>query len=117
MIIPSGNFLVYLATQAIDFRKGMDGLAGHIKAAFDLDPFSGAIFVFRSRNADKLKMLVWDGTGLVLVTKRMTGKRFIWPKPQSGPLALSKVQLDALFEGADWRRVQTVIAAPKPELI
>ncbi len=117
MIIPAGNFRVYIATEAIDFRKGMDGLAGHIKATFDLDPFSGAIFVFRSRHASKLKMLVWDCTGLVLVSKRMSGKRFIWPKPQSGPLVLTKVQLDALFEGADWRQVQAVAAAPKPEFI
>ena len=117
MIIPAGNLRIYIATDPIDFRKGMDGLAGHINATFDLDPYSGAIFVFRSRQANKLKMLVWDGTGMVLVSKRMTGKRFIWPKPQSAPLALTKVQLDALFEGADWRRIPAVIASEKPEFI
>ena len=69
MIIPAGNLRIYIATDPIDFRKGMDGLAGHINATFDLDPYSGAIFVFRSRQANKLKMLVWDGTGMVRIRR------------------------------------------------
>ena len=52
MISPSGNFRIYLAAQPVDFRKGMDGLAAIVQSEFDLDPFSGAIFVFRSRRAD-----------------------------------------------------------------
>jgi len=105
MISPGSGLRIFLASQPIDFRKGMDGLAAHVANSFALDPFSSAIYVFRSRRADRLKLLVWDGTGLVLVMKRMNGRRFTWPKPQSGPVTLSKVQFDALFEGIDWTKV------------
>ncbi|WP_458792303.1 IS66 family insertion sequence element accessory protein TnpB [Yoonia sp. MH D7] len=116
MITPSGNFRVFLAAEPVDFRKGMDGLAGYVAAHFDLDPFDGAIYVFRSRRADRLKMIVWDGTGLVLIMKRLNGKRFVWPKPQSGPVILTKMQLDALFEGIDWRNIRSS-KTRKPSII
>ncbi|NVK16926.1 MAG: IS66 family insertion sequence element accessory protein TnpB [Rhodobacteraceae bacterium] len=54
-----------------------------------------------SRRADRLKLLAWDGSGLVLIMKRLNGKRFTWPKPQAGPETLSKVQFNALFEEVD----------------
>lgn len=105
MISPTSNFRIYLASEPVDFRKGMDGLAACVANNFELDPYSGAIYVFRSRRADRLKLLVWDGSGLVLIMKRLNGKRFTWPKPQAGPVTLSKVQFDALFEGIDWTQV------------
>ncbi|MFW8636347.1 IS66 family insertion sequence element accessory protein TnpB [Cribrihabitans pelagius] len=105
MISPASNFRIYLASEPVDFRKGMDGLAACVANSFELDPYSGAIYVFRSRRADRLKLLVWDGSGLVLIMKRLNGKRFTWPKPQAGPVTLSKVQFDALFEGIDWTQV------------
>lgn len=111
MILPPTSFRVFLATEAVDFRKGMDGLAAHVANNFDLDPFDGAIFVFRSRGAKRLKLLVWDGTGLVLTTKRLNEGRFTWPKPQETPLVLSRVQFEALFEGVDWTRIGTAKAA------
>ena len=52
MISPSGNFKLYLASKPVDFRKGMDGLAAIVMNEFDLDPFSGAIFIFRSKVVD-----------------------------------------------------------------
>ncbi|WCR20749.1 IS66 family insertion sequence element accessory protein TnpB (plasmid) [Paracoccus alcaliphilus] len=58
MISPSGSFRIFLASEPVDFRKGMDGLAAHVANRFDLDPFCGAIYVFRSRRADRLKLLV-----------------------------------------------------------
>ncbi|TDK50350.1 IS66 family insertion sequence element accessory protein TnpB [Antarcticimicrobium luteum] len=116
MISPSGNFRIFLAAEPVDFRKGMDGLAACVANNFDLDPYSGAIYVFRSRRADRLKLLVWDGSGLVLIMKRLNGKRFTWPKPQSGPVTLTKVQFNALFEGIDWTKV-AVSSTRKPVFI
>ncbi|MDD8023097.1 MAG: IS66 family insertion sequence element accessory protein TnpB [Paracoccaceae bacterium] len=68
MFAPAGDFKIYVASQPVDFRKGMDGLAAIVQGEFDLDPFSGAIFVFRSKRADRLKLIVWDGTGLILIS-------------------------------------------------
>lgn len=70
MITPAGNFKFYVATKPVNFRKGMDGLASIVMNEFDLDPFSGAIFIFRSKRSDRLKLIVWDGTGLVMTYKR-----------------------------------------------
>ena len=53
MITPAGNFRVFLATEPVDFRKGMDGLTGYVAAQFDLEPFDGAIYVFPSCRADR----------------------------------------------------------------
>ncbi len=58
MISPAGNFKLYVATKPVDFRKGMDGLAAFVLNEFELDPFSGAIFNFRSKRADQLKLIV-----------------------------------------------------------
>ena len=80
MISLANSFKIYIANAPVDFRKGMDGLAAIVVYEFDLDPFDGAIFVFRSKRADRLKIIVWDGTGLVLVHKRIEGKGFVWPR-------------------------------------
>ncbi len=105
MISPAGNFRIYLASRPVDFRKGMDGLAAIVQSEFDLDPFSGAIFIFRARRADRLKIVVWDGTGLVLVYKRIEGAGFVWPKIRDGVVTINRSQFEALFEGLDWTKV------------
>ncbi|WP_158243240.1 IS66 family insertion sequence element accessory protein TnpB [Acidimangrovimonas sediminis] len=105
MIDPSSKYRIYLATKPVDFRKGMDGLANYIAQNFDLDPFSGAFFVFRSKGRDKIKVLMWDGTGLVLIYKRIEGNGFYWPKLSEGRVTMTKAQFEALFEGIDWRKV------------
>jgi len=80
MIAPHGQLRVYVATRPVDFRKGMDGLALVVQEVLGLDPFSGAAFVFRSKRADRIKVLIWDRTGLVLVHKRLEGCKFVWPR-------------------------------------
>lgn len=76
-----------------------------MRSNFDLDPLSGAFFVFRSKGRDKVKVLMWDGTGLVLIYKRIEGNGFVWPKLSEGTISMTKAQFEALFEGLDWRRV------------
>lgn len=71
MIVPPVGVRVLIATRPVDFRRGADGLAAVVQAALGQDPFSGTIFVFRSKRADRVKLLVWDGSGLVLLWKRL----------------------------------------------
>ena len=106
MIAPGGQMKIYIATRPIDFRKGHDGLALAVQEMFGLDPFSGAAFIFRSKRADRIKVLVWDQTGLVLVHKRLEGGKFVWPRVQGGVMKMSPAQFSALFEGLDWRMVR-----------
>ena len=106
MIAPDLHLRIYVATRPVDFRKGHDGLAAAAQEMFGLDPFSGAVFVFRSKRADRVKLLVWDRTGLVLVHKRLEGGKFVWPQVRDGVMRMSSAQLAALFEGLDWRLVR-----------
>ncbi|MEM1236344.1 MAG: IS66 family insertion sequence element accessory protein TnpB [Pseudomonadota bacterium] len=69
MFSPAGNFELYLTSKPVDFRKGMDALAAIVLNEFDLAPFSGAIFISRSKRADRIKLIAWDGTGLVMTYK------------------------------------------------
>ena len=69
------------------------------------DPHSGVTVVFRSKRGDRVKILVWDGTGLVLTYKRLENGQFSWPQIRDGVMRLSRAQFEALFEGLDWRRV------------
>ena len=65
MITVPAGIRVLVATKPVDFRKGADGLAALVREQLRHDPFSGTIFVFRSKRSDRLKILVWDGSGLV----------------------------------------------------
>ena len=62
MILPPSGIRVLVATRPVDFRRGADGLAALVQEVLAQDPFSGTVFVFRSKRADRLKLLVWDGT-------------------------------------------------------
>jgi transposase len=105
---------VLIATRPVDFRKGADSLAALAKETLRQDPFSGAVLVFRSRRADRVKILVWDGSGLVLVWKRLEQGAFKWPPIIDGVMRLSPAQLTALVEGLDWTRVHVArIARPQ----
>ena len=89
---------VLIATRPADFRKGADSLAALAKETLGQDPFSGAVLVFRSRRADRVKILVWDGSGLVLVWKRLEQGAFKWPPIIDGVMRLSPAQLAALVD-------------------
>ena len=103
MIVPGVDLKIYLATRPVDFRRGLDGLAAAAQEILGLDPYSGAAFVFRAKRADRIKILVWDRTGLVLVHKRLEGSKFVWPQVRDGVMRLSPAMFAALFEGLDWR--------------
>jgi transposase len=96
---------VLVATKPIDFIKGADTLAALAKEALKQDPYAGTVLVFRARRADRIKILVWDGTGLVLYWKALDQGAFKWPPISDGVMRLSPAQLSALVEGMDWTRV------------
>ncbi len=116
MITPPAGARVLLATRPVDFRKGAHSLAALAAEVLGADPFSGAVLVFRSRRADRVKLLVWDGSGLVLIWKQLEGGSFRWPPVVDGVLRLTAVEFAALFDGIDWRRVQATRGIPKPSV-
>ena len=76
--VPSGA-RVLLATRPVDFRKGAHSLAALAQEVLAEDPFSGAVIVYRAKRSDRLKILVWDTSGLVLVWKQLQQGSFRWP--------------------------------------
>jgi transposase len=94
---------IYLSLGPCDMRKGFDGLAAQVRNILQLDPFSGAVFLFRGKRGDRLKALVWDGSGLCLYAKRLNRQKFVWPRASDGAVRLSGAQLAMLIEGLDWR--------------
>ena len=88
-MFPSNRVRIVVATKPVDFRKVHDGLAASVKNELRKDPFTGTVFVFRSKRADRLKLLYWDGTGLVMAYKRLEEHTFTWPAIKDGLMALN----------------------------
>ena len=107
-MLPPGPLRVLVSMKPVDFRKGMDGLAAVVQEQMKADPFAGAIWVFRAKRSDRVKLLYWDGTGLCLLSKRLEQGSFRWPRIEDGVVRLSAAQLGALLEGLDWTRVHAI---------
>lgn len=94
---------VWIVAGHTDMRKGFDGLAALVQTALAVNPFCGHVFVFRGRRGDIIKLLWFDGQGLLLLSKRLERGRFVWPQATGGSVALTAAQLSMLLEGIDWR--------------
>ena len=106
MIGLPANTRVWIVAGHTDMRKGFDGLAATVQATLRANPFCGHVFVFRGRRGDIVKVLWFDGQGLLLLAKRLERGRFVWPQADSGSVCLSAAQLSMLLEGIDWRTPQ-----------
>ena len=100
MIALRSDVRVYLACGYTDMRKGMQGLAMLVQQVLAEDPFNGALYAFRGRRGNLLKLVWHDGIGLFMLTKRLERGLFIWPMPSTGSIALSGGQLSTLLDHA-----------------
>lgn len=119
-MMPAG-VKVYLASQPVDFRKGPDSLLSLVRDAGS-DPFSGALYVFRAKRADRVKIVWWVShgsrhwfkrswrkSGVCLFAKRLEKSSFCWPRIGPVRVQLDHAQLAALLEGQDWKPVRPVV--------
>src|SRR6476646_3404598 len=95
---------VYLACRPVSMRYGFGGLAAQVNLVLSAGPCSGHLFLLRSKRADYLKILYYDGTGLWLFAKRLESGKFVWPPIVDGGMILTHAQLALLLEAIDWRR-------------
>jgi transposase len=79
VIGPTGAVKVMVAPKPVDFRKGAEGLAALVRETMGADPFCGAVYVFRAKRADRVKLVYFDGTGVCLLAKRLEDGKFCWP--------------------------------------
>lgn len=94
---------VFLCTTPTDMRKSFDGLTAIVREHLRLPPLSGHLFVFRSRQGNRLKILYWDRTGLAIWYRRLEKGTFRWPataRPGS-PLEMTSADLMLMLEGID----------------
>lgn len=91
MLSVTPQMRILVAVEAIDFRNGIDGLAGVCRNQFQKDPLAGCLFVFRNRRGTSIKVLVYDGQGFWLCQKRLSTGRFRW-WPKSGAEVLKKME-------------------------
>jgi len=93
---------ILLATQATDFRKGIDGIVALCRHELNKDPTNGTYFVFINRSKTMIRVLVYDGTGFWLMTKRLSKGRFQgWPNNASTLSAMEAKRLSRLVLGQD----------------
>ena len=91
---------IYIACGYTDLRYGIDGLAATVKEKFRLNPFSPEIiFLFCGRRNDRIKALVWEGDGFLLLYKRLEAGSFKWPRKEEDLRELSYEQFSRLMQG------------------
>jgi transposase len=101
---------IWLALGASDLRGGMDRLLAMVVHGFAAGAQPHHAYVFANRRADRLKVLVYDGVGLWLCTRRLQAGRFEWPRDAQGAMGLSRQQFDWLVGGLPWQRLERVPA-------
>ena len=99
---------IFVAIEAVDMRKGFEGLYGVVRDQLGADPLSGHLFLFSNRTRTRLKALVWDGSGLWMCSKRLEKGRFRWPEanlPQRA-VTMRSEELAMLVNGLDLKQTQ-----------
>ena len=114
MIQVAPQMRILVAIEAVDLRKGIDGLAQLCREKLGADPFSGCLFIFRSRRATAIKVLAFDGQGFWMAQRRLSQGRFVWrPTGKEATRALQAHQAQLLFAAGNpeteaapvWRKV------------
>jgi len=106
MIGGRSDLKVVLVSGPIDFRAGINRLASMVANELGRDPYSNDVFVFRSKRMDRLKLLHFDGSGTIMVTKWLEAGKFFWPPVTGGVIKLTSAQMTLLLGGMDWRRLE-----------
>ena len=97
---------VWLVVEPIDMRAGTDSLSLRIQNTLGRSPCDGSAYAFRNQRLNRIKLLVWDGTGVWLCHRRLHRGRFIWPRADTPVTHLSAVQWQWLITGVDWQRLE-----------
>lgn len=106
MIGFSAGRRVFVSKRPVDFRKGVHGLVALVAENLKNDPYCGDVFVFRAKRNDRLKLLLFDGSGMVLATKWLEQGGFAWPPVEDGVIVLTPTQFAMLFDGvSEWMRI------------
>ena len=104
----SGFDHIYIACGYTDLRSGIDGLVSIIRNSFRLDPYQNCLFLFCGRRTDRIKALLWEGDGFLLLYKRLETGRFKWPRSETELRELTTQQYRWLTEGLKIEQKKTI---------
>ena len=107
---------VYLVTGYTDMRRGIDGLASVVQGALQLDPFQHSLFLFCGRKRDRIKGLVWEGDGFLLLYKRLDNGAFRWPRNRKEARLLTEQEIRWLLEGLEIDQPKAIKSGTKGAL-
>ena len=94
-----------LVVEPVDMRLGIEGLSAKIHASLQRSPVEGAAYAFRNQRSNRLKVLLWDRTGVWLAQRRLHQGRFVWPQAGDVIFTLDAAQWQWLVSGVDWQRL------------
>lgn len=97
---------VWLAVEPVDMRAGIDGLSQRIQNLLGCSPCDGSAYAFRNRRATRLKLVIWDGTGVWLCQRRLHRGHFVWPTAEVATVTLTARQWEWLITGVEWQRLE-----------
>lgn len=101
---------IWLIVEAVDMRGGIDSLSQRVQNLLGRTPCDGTAYAFRNRSGNRVKLLIWDGTGVWLCQRRLHQGRFVWPGAETPSVTLSARQWEWLITGVEWQRLE----APAP---
>jgi transposase len=96
---------VWLAIEAVDMRLGVEGLSLRVQETLGKSPCDGCAYAFSNKRGNRIKLLVWDGTGVWLCHRRLHRGRFVWPRSGDTVCTLDQAQWQWLISGVDWQRL------------
>lgn len=102
---------IYIACGYTDMRKSIDGLAALVQESFGLNPFEPSLFLFCGKHRDRIKALLWEGDGFVLLYKRLENGNFKWPKSEEQLRPLSLQEFKWLMEGLEINQPRAIKTA------
>lgn len=109
----AGHLTVYLVTGYTDMRKSIDGLAAIVQGILHMDPFSRSMFLFCGRRRDRIKALLWEDDGFVLLYKRLDNGSFKWPRTEKEARLLSDKELRWLLDGLELDQPKAIKSGTK----
>lgn len=92
---------IFVALEPVDLRQSFNGLHARVQSVLQQDPLSGHLFVFTNRSRNRLKLLVWDGSGLWICAKRLEKGTFGWPVGEGPSRCLRPEELNLLIHGLE----------------
>ncbi len=99
---------IFIACGYIDMRKSIDGLATIVQETFGMNPFASSLFLFCGKRRDRMKALLWEGDGFIILYKRLENGNFKWPKLSNQVKSLTQQEFKWLLEGLSVKQPKAI---------